>query len=323
MQSSGQSVGPGKPWRLRILDVVDILNSHQVHANPWLTVRQDEVRRPDGTTGSYCVVEAADIALVVPLDGDRVHLVEQYRHPVGGWCWEFPSGSTDEDFDSDPAGVAARELREETGLVPGELVPLGTLAVHPSTLDQRCHVFLATDLTEGPMQREVAEQDMRSAWFTLTEVGQMIRDGGITDAKSLAAYALLVVTGAGRSVDGHTEGVISKSDFVARLGAAVPEADSVVAEHLADNDELLLHLLMSDLLRLVVSTFAPGQLDVTDRLLAFVDQCLRDGDDYVANAVVVSFVEDFGVFPGESDALLERWPAALRAEHDRGERAGL
>jgi hypothetical protein len=108
--------------------------------------------------------------------------------------------------------------------------------------------------------------------------------------------------------------VITRDDFLDQLKVAVPESDNLVIEHLADNEELLLHLLMSDLLRLTVSTFAEGQTGVTDRLLAFVDRCLREGDDCVVNAVGVSFVEDFGVYPGESDALLARWPPALRAE---------
>ena len=97
------------------------------------------------------------------------------------------------------------------------------------------------------------------------------------------------------------------------LAVAVPESSEVVAEHLADNDGLLLHLLMGDLLRMTVSTYAAGEI-VVRRLLAFVDGCLREGDEYVVNAVAVSFVEHFGAHPGESDALLDRWPRALRAE---------
>ncbi len=71
-----------------------------------------------------------------------------------------------------------------------------------------------------------------------------------------------------------------------------------MAEHLADNDGLLLHLLMSDLLRLAVSTFSEGLTGIKHRLLAFVDRCLRDGDDDVVNAVAISFVEDLGTYPG-------------------------
>jgi hypothetical protein len=111
--------------------------------------------------------------------------------------------------------------------------------------------------------------------------------------------------------------VIRRENVLEELAVAVPESGEVVAEHLADNDGLLLHLLMSDLLRMTVSTYAAGEVSVTDRLLAFTDRCLREGDEYVTNAVAASFVEDFGGQPGESHALLERWPPALRAELGR------
>jgi hypothetical protein len=111
--------------------------------------------------------------------------------------------------------------------------------------------------------------------------------------------------------------VVTRENFVEQLAVAVPEAGDVVAEHLADNDGLLLHLLLSDLLRMTVRSYSAGDVYVTDRLLTVVDSCLREGDDAVVNAVAVSFVEDFGAFPDESDALLERWPPALRAELGR------
>lgn len=39
----------------------------------------------------------------------------------------------------------------------------------------------------------LVEQDMESAWFTRSDVEQMIRGGVLTDAKSIAAYALLLL----------------------------------------------------------------------------------------------------------------------------------
>jgi 8-oxo-dGTP pyrophosphatase MutT (NUDIX family) len=172
---------------------VETLGSTQVYANPRMVVREDVIRRPDGSTGTYAVVETPDIALVIPADGDRLHLVEQYRHPVAGRCWEFPSGSADPRLDVDAAALAARELREEAGLLAGRLTQLGTLDISPSTLSQQCRVFLATDLTQGAPGRELEEQDMRSAWFNRADVERMIADGTITDAKSTAAYALLLL----------------------------------------------------------------------------------------------------------------------------------
>ena len=111
--------------------------------------------------------------------------------------------------------------------------------------------------------------------------------------------------------------VVTGDDVVTLLQEFVPEADGLVAEHLADNDRLLLHLLMSDLQRMAVAAFAAGETDTTDRVLAFADLCLGDGDDYVQNAVGVSFAENFGASPGETDDLLARWPVSLRQELGR------
>ena len=174
---------------------VQTLGSKQVYANAWMAVREDTIRRLDGSTGIYGVVDSPDIALILPVDGDRLHLVEQYRYPVAGRRWEFPSGTDDQRLDAGSSGLAARELREETGLVAANLIPLGTLDVAPGMFSQRCRVFLATDLTEGAPQRELEERDMRSAWFTRADVERMIHDGTITDAKSIAAYALLFLRG--------------------------------------------------------------------------------------------------------------------------------
>ena len=62
---------------------METVRSREVYANPWMTVREDEVRRADGSDGIYGVVDKPDYALVIPLDGDRLHLVEQFRYPVG------------------------------------------------------------------------------------------------------------------------------------------------------------------------------------------------------------------------------------------------
>lgn len=106
--------------------------------------------------------------------------------------------------------------------------------------------------------------------------------------------------------------MIRRENFLTELGVAVPQSGDIVADHLADNDGLLLHLLIGDLLRMTVSTYIAGEVAVTDRLLEFIDWCFRTGDDYVVNAVAVSFVVHFGAGPGESDDLLNRWPPALR-----------
>ena len=169
--------------------------SREVYRNSWLTLREDEIRRPDGTGGIYAVVDKPTYALVIPQDGDRFHLVEQFRYPLGLRRWEFPQGTAPEQEHLDPAELAARELREETGLRAAGMSVLGQLDVAAGMSSQRGWVFLAMGITEGEHEREHEEQDMHSEWFSRAEVERLMREGEITDAQSIAAFALLLLAG--------------------------------------------------------------------------------------------------------------------------------
>lgn len=168
-------------------------SSREIYANPWMTLREDTFRRPDGSDGLYGVVDKPDYALVVALDGDRLAMVEQYRYPLGLRRWEFPQGTAPDRAEMPAQELAARELREETGLTAASWTYLGLLDVAPGLSSQRGRAFLATDLSEGRPERESTEADMRFAWVTRTELEERIRAGEITDAQTLAAYALLLL----------------------------------------------------------------------------------------------------------------------------------
>jgi len=155
--------------------------------------REDRVRRGDGSEGIYGVIEKPDFALIAPLDGERLHLGEQYRYPLGARRWEFPQGSAPDRATLDPVELARRELREETGLRAGRMTPLGARDTAPGMSSRRGRVFLATELIAGEPERELVEQDMRADGFDRAEVAAMIRRGRISDAQSIAAFGLLLL----------------------------------------------------------------------------------------------------------------------------------
>jgi 8-oxo-dGDP phosphatase len=175
------------------VDPIERLSTRTAYRNDWMTVREDAIRRPDGSRGLYGVVDKPDYALVIAEHGDRFMLVEQFRYPLGMRRWEFPQGTAPGLADMAPGLLAERELREETGLRAATMVELGMLDVAPGMSSQRGRAFLATGITEGPHDREHEEQDMVSAWFTRGHVESMIRSGEITDAQSLAAWTLLTL----------------------------------------------------------------------------------------------------------------------------------
>ena len=173
--------------------VVRQVSTREVYRNRWLSLREDEVARPDGSAGIYSVVDKPDFALVIPAEPDGFHLVEQYRYPVGGRYWEFPQGTTSAGVTLPPEELARGELAEETGLRAGRLELLGHLHCAYGMSSQGFDVFLATELTPGPTAREDTEQDMRQRLVTRAEFEALVRSGRVTDDSTLAAYALLLM----------------------------------------------------------------------------------------------------------------------------------
>jgi 8-oxo-dGTP pyrophosphatase MutT (NUDIX family) len=166
------------------------VSSRVVYQNPWMTVREDAVRRADGSQGIYGVVEKPDSALVLPRWSDGFWLVEQYRYPVRRRAWEFPQGSWDSGGKVDPVEQARQELAEETGLRAAGMAHLGHLFAAYGFSAQGFDVYLATGLAEGVPDREISEQDMQHRAFTDEEVEHLIVTGQLVDAPSLAALTL-------------------------------------------------------------------------------------------------------------------------------------
>ena len=132
---------------------IECVSSREVYRNRWMVVREDDIRRPDGTIGIYGVIDKPTYALVIPYDGERFALVEQFRYPVGARRWEFPQGTAPDLAHADPDELAQRELQEETGLRAESFERLGQLDVAPGMSSQRGWVFLATGITEGDSDR--------------------------------------------------------------------------------------------------------------------------------------------------------------------------
>lgn len=165
--------------------------SRVVYENRWMTVREDAIERADGSSGIYGVVEKPDFALVVPFEGDAVYLVEQYRYPVGARFREFPQGSWEDDPGADPLALACGELEEETGLRAASMERLGHLYEAYGFSTQGFHVYLATELQQGIPTPTIEEQGIRVERVTIPDFEQLVLQGQIKDAPTLAAYSLL------------------------------------------------------------------------------------------------------------------------------------
>jgi ADP-ribose pyrophosphatase len=164
------------------------LSSREIYRNPWLRMREDEIERSNGTRGIYSVVDKQDCAVILPIDGDHIWLVEQFRYTIGERALELPQGGWEAD-NVDPEELARGELREETGLVAGKMTKLPWMWIAYGFTRQRQHIFVAEALTRGSHERDPEESDMEVIRMPISEFEQKLRGGGIRDVCTLAAWA--------------------------------------------------------------------------------------------------------------------------------------
>jgi ADP-ribose pyrophosphatase len=172
-----------------MLDAMAIrtLRSREVYRNRWMRVREDDIERANGTSGIYGVVEKQDCAVILPIDGEHIWLVEQYRYTIGERALELPQGSW-EAAHVDPEALARGELREETGLTAARMTELPWMWIAYGVMRQRQHIFVAQDLTPGPTARDHEESDMKVVRLPIAEFVQRMRTGAIRDVCTLAAW---------------------------------------------------------------------------------------------------------------------------------------
>jgi 8-oxo-dGTP pyrophosphatase MutT (NUDIX family) len=165
------------------------LSTREVYRNPWLRLREDEIERSNGVRGIYGVVDKDDCAVIIPIQGDTIYLVEQFRYTLQQRCLELPQGGW-ETANVNPEELARGELREETGLIAANLTRLGELWIAYGFARQKQHVYLATGLTQAERDLDPEEDDLVVRTATLTKFEQMLLGGTIQDSTTLAAWGL-------------------------------------------------------------------------------------------------------------------------------------
>lgn len=162
--------------------------SELLHEGPFLSLRRDQVIRPDGSAGTYEHVITKDNVRVAALDENgMLILVEDDFYLQGRRVLHLPGGGVDGE---DVKKAASREVEEETGRTPGVLHRLGTLDPFPGITGARVHLFLARDLRVGRMNREASEIGMKVSRKTLEEAVRGVRSGLITEAGSVTAILM-------------------------------------------------------------------------------------------------------------------------------------
>lgn len=145
-------------------------------------VKFDTVRLVNGHQATRLYLDHQGASAVLPIEGNDVYLVQQYRYPVGRTTLELPAGKREKGQTF--LSCARAELKQETGMRAKSLKHV--LMFNPSNAfsNEQLHLFVATGLSRG---KDCPDEDefINLKKLPLTKAYQMVEKGEICDAKTV------------------------------------------------------------------------------------------------------------------------------------------
>jgi ADP-ribose pyrophosphatase len=161
----------------------EFLDGELVFSGRLLEVHRDRVRLPDGSEAvREYIRHPGAVVILALLDDGRVVLERQFRYPHGRVFVELPAGKRDPG--ETPEATGRRELLEETGYVAAEWRRLGVIHNAIGYSDEGIELWLARGLELRAPKLEAGEF-LEVFALPLAEALEMVRDGRITDAKTV------------------------------------------------------------------------------------------------------------------------------------------
>ena len=148
----------------------ETISSEYLFRRPWLTVRHDKVRLPDGRINpEFYVLEYPDWVNIIAITENGEFVMErQYRHGLDKTCYEIAAGVVENG--ETPLEAARRELEEETGYGGGEWKELMLISGNPSTTSNLTHCFLAEGVKKVSAQHLDSTEDLSVCLLSLDQV---------------------------------------------------------------------------------------------------------------------------------------------------------
>ncbi len=155
-------------------------------------LRVGQARLDDGTIVHREIVIHPGGVGVVPVLGDRVVLVKQFRIAVGKEVLEIPAGRLEPGESNEQRALA--ELKEETGFRADRLVHVASCYCSPGFTNEMDYIFLAFGLTKTAQNLE-HDEHIEIVELTFDECKRKLDRCAFDDAKTIIGLRELFARG--------------------------------------------------------------------------------------------------------------------------------
>lgn len=161
------------------------VSTKNVYSNYFLELYEDTLNIK-GINKTYIRGIRKDYSSIVPfISNEEILIIKSYRHLVGSFEIEVPSGYID---DGETAIEAAkRELEEETGYVSKNLIPIGFYTLDYTMFKQRGNLFIAYDLAREKEQTLGLMEKIEIEIMDVKDIETLLLEGRILNAASIVA----------------------------------------------------------------------------------------------------------------------------------------
>ena len=161
-------------------------SSRKIYSNKYIELYED-VLDIKNKKKIYTRARRKDYSTIVPfVSNNEILVIKSYRHMVGSYQIEAPSGYIDNG--ETPVEAASRELKEETGYRANNIISLGLYTLDYTMFEQTGNVFVAYDLVDEKRKKLGMMEIIEAGILTIDEIKKLLFEGNILNASSIVAF---------------------------------------------------------------------------------------------------------------------------------------
>lgn len=168
-----------------------ILKKKIVYKNKWIEILSKKIKfKYIKVNHYYSILQKDYVWVIVKNENNLFPLVKQYRHSIGAFTLEFPSGTLEKN--ETPRQCAIKEVKEETGHTVTKLVKIGTLYPDSGRLANKAHMFFAKTSNKNTTPIDKKE-GINVYYYSKKEIINLIKNNKILHQPHIGLFYSAIV----------------------------------------------------------------------------------------------------------------------------------